>query len=158
MNRSRPKAEPRPDPGRRAFSRTALGFVLAGCGVLPAMGGVRPPADRIGAALSALGDLAGSAPRESGNVLLTLPTLIEDGAMVPITVSADLPDVREIFVLTDMNPAPVAAQFRIGRGMSPRISVRIKLAESGRVYGAVRTSDGLYWNAAAAEVMLGGCA
>jgi len=76
---------------------------------------------------------------------------------VPVSVSAELPDAREIYILTDMNPSPIAAQFRVGPGVAPRILVRIKLADSGRVYGAVRTADGLYWTTKVAAVTVGGC-
>lgn len=76
---------------------------------------------------------------------------------MPVSISAELPDVREIYILADMNPAPIAAQFRVGPGVAPRISVRIKLADSGHVYGAVRTGDRLYWTTKAAEVTVGGC-
>lgn len=151
-------ARSHPDPVRRAFSQTALWLALAGGGPLPTVADQRTtPADRVGAALDALGNKAGGSPQASPRVRLTLPNLIEDGAVVPISVSADLPDVREIFILADMNPTPIAAQFRIGPGMAPRISVRVKLAGSGRVYGAVRTGGGLYWTATAADVTVGGC-
>jgi predicted secreted protein len=59
--------------------------------------------------------------------------------------------------MADVNPLPIAARFRLGEGVAPRISARIKLAGSGRVYGAVRTPTGLLWTSARAEVAVGGC-
>lgn len=159
MTRSHSTAEStQPNRQRRAFSQSMLGLALGGWGLVrPAVAGSPPPVDHIAAALRALGSKAGARPEASPLVHLTLPRLIEDGAVVPVSVSAELPDAREIYILTDMNPSPIAAQFRVGPGVAPRILVRIKLADSGRVYGAVRTADGLYWTTKVAAVTVGGC-
>jgi sulfur-oxidizing protein SoxY len=119
---------------------------------------ILPARGNVDAALVALGaDTKLGAMEAPERVRLTLPKRIEDGAMVPVSVRSTMSGVRDVLVLADMNPAPIAAQFRIGPGLAARISVRIKLAGSGRVYAAVRTADGLYWTAADAEVTVGGC-
>lgn len=137
---------------------TAAWLAFAGTGMHAVAAEILPPPRAVDAALLALGAHtklgAVEAPEQ---VRLTLPKLIEDGAMVPVTVQSTLSGVRDVLVLADMNPAPIAAQFRIGPGVAARISVRIKLARSGRVFAAVRTADGLYWTAADAEVTVGGC-
>lgn len=142
---------------RRAFVRAATGLALAGIGLdrSQAEAWSRQAVD---AALSALGvDTEAGAIAAPDLVHLTLPDFIENGASVPVTVTSTLPSVEEIYVLADMNPAPIATRCRIGHGVAPRLSVRIKLADSGHVYGAVRTADGLYWTAADAQVTVGGC-
>lgn len=159
MNRDRSASESTlTDARRRAFTRSALWLGFGGWGLIPiASADTSPPAEPIAAALATLAQMSGNRPTASSRVRLTLPRLIENGAVVPVSVTAELPDVREIYVLADMNPAPIAAQFRIGPGVAPRISVRIKLADSGRVYGAVRTQNGLYWTSDVANVTVGGC-
>jgi sulfur-oxidizing protein SoxY len=117
-----------------------------------------PPPGAAEAALAALGAATPAGATEAPDrVRLTLPDFIEDGASVPVTVTSTLPGVEEIYLLADMNPMPIAAQFRMGAGTAARLSVRVKLAGSGRVYGAVRTADGLHWTAADAKVSTGGC-
>lgn len=119
---------------------------------------ILPPSGAVDALLAALAaDTAQGEAGGSDSVQLTLPKLIEDGAVVPVTVQSILGDVREIYVLADMNPSPIAAEFRVAPGMAPHISVRIKLAGSGRVLGVVRTAERLHWTAAVAEVTAGGC-
>ncbi len=150
--------QPRPDyaaaPERRLFMQSAAWLALAGCGLEgPAVAETLSQTFSIDDALAAIARPA----RESERVKLRLPERIEDGAMVPVTVTTDLTDVVALYVLADMNPMPIAAQFRLGPGLAPRISVRIKLAGSGRVYGAAQRSDGLHWTTAAAEVVVGGC-
>jgi sulfur-oxidizing protein SoxY len=132
---------------------------MLACGVpCLAKSDLLPPAGAVDAALAALGAETENGPVEAPErVKLTLPRLIENGAVVPVTVEADIPDLHGIYVLADMNPTPIAAQFRLRAGMAPQISVRIKLAGSGRVYGAVQAADGLYWTAADAAVTVGGC-
>ncbi|WP_462328738.1 thiosulfate oxidation carrier protein SoxY [Thiohalocapsa halophila] len=149
----------RPDQGRRRFAQRTAGLVLMGCGVQRlARADILPPVGAVDAALAALGaGTEAGAIEAPDRVQLTLPQRIENGAVVPVTVEARLPDVRNIYVLADMNPTPIAAAFRLGAGLAPRLSVRVKLAGSGRVYGAVRTADGLYWTGADATVTVGGC-
>jgi predicted secreted protein len=146
------------DPGRRAFVRAFPVLAIAGCGFSGrlladeiALPTVTP--DGVTSALTAIDARA----RRSDRVRLTLPDRIEDGSSVPVTVTAELDDVTEIYILADMNPMPIAAQFRLGAGIAPRISVRIRLAASGQVYGAVHGRDGLHWTARSAEVIAGGC-
>ena len=141
-------------PERRLFMQSAAWLALAGCGLEgPAFAEMLPPAYSMDDALAAIAKPA----RESERVQLRLPERIEDGAMVPVTVTTDLTDVDALYVLADMNPMPIAAQFRLSAGMAPRIAVRIKLAGSGRVYGAALRGDGLHWTAKAADVVVGGC-
>jgi sulfur-oxidizing protein SoxY len=147
------------DPGRRAFARSVSWLTLAG--IFPSQApraAVLPPPGAVDALIAALAaDTDEGAVGPSDSVQLTLPTLIEDGAVVPVKVQTALAPVRDIYVLAEMNPSPIAAQFRIGPGMAPRIAVRIKLAGSGRVFGVVRTAERLHWTAAVAEVTAGGC-
>ncbi|WP_295542878.1 thiosulfate oxidation carrier protein SoxY [uncultured Thiohalocapsa sp.] len=142
---------------RRTFVQAAAGLALAGVGFdrLHANGLTRQTVTTALAAIGAATRTGAVAAPDA--VTLTLPDFIEDGASVPVTVTSTLPDIEDIYVLADMNPAPIATHCRLGRGVAPRLSVRIKLAGSGRVYGAVRTAGGLYWTAADAEVTVGGC-
>jgi sulfur-oxidizing protein SoxY len=149
----------RPDPGRRAFARSAVCLTLASMVLARTpRAEISPPQGGVDAALAALAaDTEEGVATASDKVQLTLPKRIEDGAVVPVTVQTTLAHVRDIYVLADMNPAPIAAEFLFGPGMAPRISVRIKLAGSGRVFGVVRTAERLHWTGAAAEVTVGGC-
>lgn len=140
---------------RRSVMCLAAWVAFAGAGLAGRVGADEQlPASSALAVLRALG----GSPTPSSQVRITVPQLIENGSVVPITVDTDMRQVSDIYVLADMNPSPVAAHFRLDADLEPRISLRIKLAESGRVYGAVRTNSGLFWAAAAAEVTAGGCA
>ncbi len=99
----------------------------------------------------------GSVLTPSALVRLDAPALADNGAVVPITVSSALPGTREIVLLVDGNPQPVAARFTIPPGTEAFVATRIRMAGNGTVYAAVRTDAGLFAAARAIEVTVGGC-
>jgi sulfur-oxidizing protein SoxY len=99
----------------------------------------------------------GAVPTPSALITLDAPALADNGAVVPITVTSALPGTREIMLLVDGNPQPVAARFTIPAGTEAFVATRIRMAGNGVVYAAVRTDDGLYAAARAIEVTVGGC-
>lgn len=99
----------------------------------------------------------GVVPTPSALIALEAPALADNGAVVPITVTSALPGTREIMLLVDGNPQPVAARFTIPAGTEAFVATRIRMAGNGTVYAAVRTDDGLYAAARAIEVTVGGC-
>ncbi|HSO83858.1 thiosulfate oxidation carrier protein SoxY [Thiocapsa sp.] len=92
------------------------------------------------------------------SVEVILPEVVEDGAVVPVTVSSTLAGVEEIYVLIPTNPYPVAVRFEIPDGTEPFVSIRLKLAQSGAVYAVVRAKGRLYARVAETRVTVGGCA
>ena len=102
-------------------------------------------------------DALGGVPSPSTQITLDAPELADNGAVVPISVTSRLPGTREIVILVDGNPQPVAARFTIADGTHAFVSTRIRMAQSGTIYAAVRTDDGLYVAARATQVNVGGC-
>jgi len=104
-------------------------------------------------AIAALGGM----PQLSTQISLELPQVAENGALVPITVSSQLRGTRDILILVDGNPQPVAACFSFPDGTEAFAATRIRLAHSGTVYVAVRTEEGLFATSRAIQVTVGGC-
>jgi sulfur-oxidizing protein SoxY len=149
------------DSRRRSFLLTGgLYFALAQVGFL---GVVR--ADMVDPATAfssvtladALAALGGVPVRES-SVVLTLPETVENGSVVPISVSTTLPNVEAIYILADINPFPLAVGFTIPEGTEPAVSIRLKLAQSGSVYAVARAGGRLFTAFKETRVTLGGCA
>ena len=113
--------------------------------------------DLVGARDRVLLGALGGMPTPSALIKLDAPALADNGAVVPITVSSALPGTREILLLVDGNPQPVAARFTIPPGTEPFVATRIRMAGNGTVYAVVRTDDGLHAAARAIEVTVGGC-
>jgi sulfur-oxidizing protein SoxY len=152
------------DADRRAALRAGGGLGLAGAltalGLLPSSA-VRAEwtraafdAKSVGDALSAAG-LGASA--ESTDVQLEAPEIAENGAVVPIKVTAGLPRVDRIAVLVEKNPTILSSIFQLPEGTEPSIVTRVKMAETCRIIAAVRSDGKVYLASKEVKVTLGGC-
>jgi len=90
-------------------------------------------------------------------VLLDAPAVADDGAFVPLAVTSTLPGTRDILLLVDGNPQPLAARFTIPAGTEAFVATRIRMAGSGTVVAVARTDAGLFAAAAAISVQVGAC-
>ena len=96
--------------------------------------------------------LVGSAQINKGKVKLGLPPLVENGHMVPLTVSVESPmteaaHVKAIHVFTEKNPLPEVASFHLGaRAGRARVATRIRLADTQTVVAIAELSDGSFWS------------
>jgi len=105
----------------------------------------------------AIAKLFGATPQSSDAVQMKIPDIAENGAVVPVTVSTELPNVQSISVVVDNNPTPLAASFDMSPRTAATISVRIKMGESSNVRAIVKTDDGLYSTSKEVKVTIGGC-
>ena len=94
---------------------------------------------------------------ESKEIDIRIPTIAENGAVVPITVNSRLNDVRAIFILVAKNPVPLAARFELSPELDPFVSARLKMAETSDVIAVAETGSGLYSARQLVKVTIGGC-
>jgi len=106
---------------------------------------------------AALTDLFGESPVASDRIVLKIPDIAENGAVVPVTVSTDLENVESISVLVDKNPTPLAASFDLSSRSLPSVSVRIKMGQTSPVHAVVRADGVLYSTTKNVKVTIGGC-
>lgn len=106
---------------------------------------------------SALKALYGKMPEQSGKISLDVPEIAENGAVVPVSVDASLPNVTSISVLVPENPFTLAASFKIPEGTAAMVSCRIKMAKTSKVIAVVEAGGKLYSTAKETKVTLGGC-
>jgi len=102
-------------------------------------------------------DLFDSEFTESDQVTLKIPDIAENGAVVPVTVTTDLPNVQSISVIVENNPTPLAAMFALSPQSIPEVSIRIKMGESSVVRAIVKTDKNLYSASKEVKVTIGGC-
>lgn len=105
-------------------------------------------------ALRALGSISAI----ESEIMLTVPDIAENGAMVPVEVDCRLPRTEEIFIVVASNPNPLVVRFTIPDGTQPFVSTRIKMAETSPVYAIVRAGGRLYSVSKNTQVTIGGCA
>lgn len=93
----------------------------------------------------------------SDQITLGVPTIAENGAVVPIEVSTSLQNVASISVVVPNNPRPLAANFVLSAGVVPEISSRIKMGKTSDVIAVVKTDAGLFSTSKEVKVTIGGC-
>ncbi|MBQ0833139.1 thiosulfate oxidation carrier protein SoxY [Marinobacter sp.] len=104
-----------------------------------------------------IAELYGMEAEESDKISMDLPTIAQNGAVVPVKVETSLPNVTGIALLVAKNPNALAATFEIPKGTLPFISNRLKMAETTDVV-AVVISDGKAYKATQnVKVTVGGC-
>ncbi len=93
----------------------------------------------------------------SDKVTLEVPEIAENGAVVPISVSTELPGVTTISILVPENPFTLAASYTFPEGTLPSIGCRLKMAKTSNVIAIVEAGGKLYAATKEVKVTLGGC-
>ena len=94
----------------------------------------------------------------SRDIQIDAPDIAADGATVRVTVEARLAGVDSIALLAEKNPRPLCYIFRPGQGVKPKMTLRIKMGESGDVIAVVKADGKLYMARRGVTVTAGGCA
>ena len=102
--------------------------------------------------------LGGSAPAQSKDItFFSTPDIAENGAVVPVGITSNVPKTESIAILIEKNPNMLAAVFDIPAGTEASLSTRVKMGQSSNVYALVK-ADGKYYVASKEiKVTLGGC-
>ena len=104
---------------------------------------------------AAIKEVVGEGMLREGRVKLDLPPLVENGNVVPLTVSVESPmtaadHVKAIHVFNEKNPQPHVFSARLGpQNGRAVIATRIKLADSQKIIAIAETSSGAFWSASA---------
>ena len=102
--------------------------------------------------------LGGGDPAASKDIVFfQTPEIAENGAVVPIGITSNIPKTESIAILIEKNPNMLAAVFDLPPGTEPTVSTRVKMAQTSNVYALVK-ADGKYYVATKeVKVTLGGC-
>lgn len=106
---------------------------------------------------AAIESLYGQKATESDKISLDVPTIAQNGAVVPVKVESDLPKVSSIAVFVSGNPFALTCSFDIPEGTLPYVSNRIKMAETSDVTALVMADGKLYRTSKNVKVTVGGC-
>ena len=95
---------------------------------------------------------------ESKDVTLTGPDIAENGAVVPLGVSTNLPGVRELLILVEKNPNVLVALFKVNDAIDANFMTRAKMGQSSDVFAVAIMNDGrALFSKKEVKVTLGGC-
>jgi sulfur-oxidizing protein SoxY len=105
----------------------------------------------------ALKGLGAAAPVESKDLILKVPDIAENGAVVPVDVVSNIPKTTSIAILVEKNPSPLCASFEFANGALAEASARLKMGQTSLVK-AVAKADGKFYTAQKeVKVTVGGC-
>ena len=108
-------------------------------------------------AADALKSLGASSPADSKDIVIEAPQIAENGAVVPIEITSNLPNTRTLLVLIEKNPFPLAAKFDFLEGAVPFVKVNVKMGESSNVRVVAETGGKHYSAVKEVKVTIGGC-
>ena len=108
-------------------------------------------------AQDALNSLGKTGAQPSNAILIEAPDIAENGAIVPIEISSNIPGTSSIAVLIDKNPYPLAAKFDFAGDAAPFVKLNAKMGETSDVR-VVATAGGRHYTATReVKVTIGGC-
>lgn len=100
----------------------------------------------------------GAEASESENISIKAPEIAENGAVVPVSVNANIENVKNIAILVDNNPSPLTSTFDLNSNLEVYVSTRVKMAKSSNIIVLVTTNDNQFYTASKSiKVTIGGC-
>ena len=94
---------------------------------------------------------------ESDQIELKTPEIAENGAIVPMQVTSNIPETEKIYVFAEKNPQPLVASYTFLEGVQPFFATRIKMGESAKVHVVVLAGGKHYTVSRDVTVTIGGC-
>ena len=104
----------------------------------------------------ALAGIGGTA-ETSAEIVFQTPEIAENGAVVPVSVTSNIPGTDQISILVEANPNPLVAVFSIPEGTLPSVMTRVKVAQTCNLTAVVRANGKNYSVSRETKVTLGGC-
>ena len=109
------------------------------------------------AVADALKGIGVTATEDSNRIVLKAPEIAENGAIVPLEITSQVPGTQAIYILVDKNPQPLTAVFEFANGAEAFVATRIKMNESSIVRVLARASGKFYATMREVKVTIGGC-
>lgn len=150
-----------------AFSRRQLmAWTAAGAAAfsLPNVLTVTPAFATADQVASEIKKLYGDKKMTEGKIKLDLPSIAENGLVVPLTFEVESPQtdkdfVKAVHIFSEGNPHPGVASFRF-TSLSPKAAaaIRIRLAQTQNIVAVAEMSNGeLFTAKKEVKVTIGGC-
>ena len=108
-------------------------------------------------AADALQSLGASGGAPSKDIVIEAPQIAENGAVVPIEISSNIPGTTAIAVLIEKNPFPLASRFEFKEGALPFVKLNVKMGETSDVRVVATAGGRSYVATREIKVTIGGC-
>ena len=107
--------------------------------------------------LDAMRALGVANAEDSKAIDIRAPEIAENGAVVPIDITSNIPGTTAISVFIEKNPFPYTGTFDFSQGAVPYVHLRVKMGESSPVRVVVAAGGKFYTTAKEVKVTIGGC-
>jgi sulfur-oxidizing protein SoxY len=108
-------------------------------------------------AADALKSLGASNAAPSKDLAIEAPQIAENGAVVPIEVTSNLPGTTSLTVLIEKNPFPLAGRFEFKEGALPFVKLNVKMSETSDVRVIAEAGGKHFAATKEIKVTIGGC-
>ena len=108
-------------------------------------------------AIDAMKALGMGNAQDSKDIQIRAPDIAENGAVVPIDITSNIPGTTSIAVFIEKNPFPYTGSFDVSQGAVPYVHLRVKIGESSPVRVVVTAGGKHYTSAKEVKVTIGGC-
>ena len=106
----------------------------------------------------ALTALTGNAQLTGSNKIhINAPDIAENGAMVSVSVTTSIPDVKSISIIAEKNLSPLVASFNLDEDDEGFVKTRIKMGKTSSVIAVIKAGGKLYSTGKQVKVTVGGC-
>ena len=93
----------------------------------------------------------------STDITVKAPDIAENGAVVPVEITSNIPDTTDIAIISDKNTYPLVAGFTLSNGAEAYVSTRIKMGATAPVRAIITAGGKKYAAAKEVKVTIGGC-
>jgi sulfur-oxidizing protein SoxY len=108
-------------------------------------------------AADALKGIGALDPVPTKELAIEAPQIAENGAVVPIEITSNIPGTRSIAVLIDKNPFPLVASFEFMDGTLPFVKLNVKMSETSEVRVLAQAGGKHFVATREVKVTIGGC-
>lgn len=105
----------------------------------------------------ALKGIGGEGGATNAALVMKAPEIAENGAVVPIDVTSNIPNTSSIAVLVKKNNMPLSSVFEFSNGAVADVSVRLKVGETSAIVAIAKADGKVYSVQKEVKVTVGGC-
>jgi sulfur-oxidizing protein SoxY len=145
------------NPLRRTAVQFAAAFTAGLLLPLRAFAAWNKEAFQAKTAAEALKSLGIASSTESKDVVIDAPQIAENGAVVPVEITSNVPATKSISIIIEKNPFPLTAKFDFAEGAVPFVKVNVKVGESSFVRVLAEAGGKFYSASKEIKVTIGGC-
>lgn len=107
--------------------------------------------------VDALNALNMGSATDNKDIVIRAPDIAENGAVVPIDITSNIPGTESISLFVEKNPFPYVGTFDVTKGAVPYVHVRVKVGQSSPVRVVVTAGGKHYQAVKDVKVTIGGC-